>query len=518
MKYVLALSAALLLAVGQPQAAHAQHKELIAQAVAAQGGAGALRALKLVWLKADAAHWDVGQTMVPGGEPRFLGNSTIEMVWDLANGQARSTWDRDKKYPFPRRDRFTEVVLPTLGYEINDRGESRAMSGIRVATALRELERISPILMLQAMEAKSGVRPLANELLNKRAMLAIGYQRGGTNFIILLDPATKLPAAIRTREDDNIDGDSNFDVLFGDWRTIGGAKVAHALSYQWNGVEIGKVTYKEFIANPAIGSGLFAVPDGVKAAAKPPATNGVPYSWVVKRLLLGTFLDSDAIIHPAGGGLKLVELAPNVQHVQGGTANNLIVAMKDHLVIVDAPYGDLQSRWVIDAAKARYPGKPVRYLVMTHHHMDHAGGARAFIAEGAAVIVPAPGKAYFEMLARRPHTIVPDELQMKPRPAKVEDVADERILKDESGEIRLYNVDNPHVKGMLMVHLPQPNIVYVTDILSIRPPFDRTPGTVAVGAALRKYGINDAMIAAGHGTNRKQSELGAQIGQEVGSR
>jgi glyoxylase-like metal-dependent hydrolase (beta-lactamase superfamily II) len=150
--------------------------------------------------------------------------------------------------------------------------------------------------------------------------------------------------------------------------------------------------------------------------------------------------------------------------------------------------------------------------------MDHAGGARAFIAEGATVIVPAPGKAYFEMLARRPHTIVPDELQMKPRPAKVEDVADERILKDESGEIRLYNVDNPHVKGMLMVHLPQPNIVYVTDILSIRPPFDRTPGTVAVGAALRKYGINDAMIAAGHGTNRKQSELGAQIGQEVGSR
>jgi hypothetical protein len=93
------------------------------------------------------------------------------------------------------------------------------------------------------------------------------------------------------------------------------------------------------------------------------------------------FNDSDGIIVPPGGSLKLVELAPNVQHVQGGTANNLIVAMKDGLVILDAPYGDLQSRWVIEAAKAKYPGKPIKYLAMTHLHMDHSGGARAFVAE-----------------------------------------------------------------------------------------------------------------------------------------
>jgi hypothetical protein len=33
---------------------------------------------------------------------------------------------------------------------------------------------------------------------------------------------------------------------------------------------------------------------------------------------------------------------------------HLIVAMKDSLVIFDAPYGELQSRWTIDAAKAKY--------------------------------------------------------------------------------------------------------------------------------------------------------------------
>src|SRR4051812_8714115 len=99
MKYSLALSAAMLLAFSQAQPAQAQHKQLIAQAVAAQGGTQALRALKGVWIKADASHWDGGQTLVPGGEPRFLGSSTIETAWDLANGQARTTWERDKKYP-----------------------------------------------------------------------------------------------------------------------------------------------------------------------------------------------------------------------------------------------------------------------------------------------------------------------------------------------------------------------------------------------------------------------------------
>jgi glyoxylase-like metal-dependent hydrolase (beta-lactamase superfamily II) len=30
---------------------------------------------------------------------------------------------------------------------------------------------------------------------------------------------------------------------------------------------------------------------------------------------------------------------------------------------------------VIDAAKAKYPGKPIKQLILTHHHMDHAAPA-----------------------------------------------------------------------------------------------------------------------------------------------
>ncbi len=299
--------------------------------------------------------------------------------------------------------------------------------------------------------------------------------------------------------------------MLADWKPVGRAQIAQSLSYRVNDVEVAKLTYKEVSANPSIPADTFAVPDAVKSAAKPAATGNVPYQWVLRRLFLTRFTDSDSILFPAGGALKLVELTPNVQHVEGGTANNLIVAMKDHLVIFDAPYGELQSRWVIDAAKMKYPGKPIRYLVLTHHHMDHTGGMRTYVAEGAKVIVPTPDKAYFEKDIKMPHTVVPDDLQKKPRSTEIIEVKDQMTLKDDTGEIRIYNIANPHVQGFLLAHVVKGNILYVTDLISPRGPIDRSEGTVAVGEVLRKQGITGATIAGGHGTLAKQADIGPAL-------
>jgi hypothetical protein len=273
-KYSIAFSAALLLATIAPPPAHAQSsaREIVNQAVAAQGGADALRGLQALAIKADAMHWEPGQSKEAGGEPRFLGNTTLAITWDLAKGSARTEWDRDLKYPAVEKLKFTEVVTPALGYVIDDKGASRSMSGIRVAAALRELERAAPTLLLKMMDEPKNVRPQANDKLGKQTLLALGFASGGTNFTVLIDPQSKLPAAIRTRDDDNIAGDSNYDLVLTDWKPVGGARIAHGLSYQVNGVEVAKLTYKEVAANPTIAADAFAVPDAVKTAAKPPAT------------------------------------------------------------------------------------------------------------------------------------------------------------------------------------------------------------------------------------------------------
>ena len=88
----------------------------------------ALRALKTITIKSEAKHWEPEQSLVADGEPRFLGDSTVTVTWDLANGTARSEWTRAMKYPAIRTLKYTEVVTPKLGSVADEKGAT-AMSG-----------------------------------------------------------------------------------------------------------------------------------------------------------------------------------------------------------------------------------------------------------------------------------------------------------------------------------------------------------------------------------------------------
>ena len=254
----------------------------------------------------------------------------------------------------------------------------------------------------------------------------------------------------------------------------------------------------------------FAVSEEVKAKAKTAASEA-PHQWVLRRIFLGRFLDSDKIYYPENGGFKLVELSPNVQHVVGGSANNLIVATKDGIVIVDAPVDNGQSRWVIDAAKAKYPGKPIKQLVLTHHHMDHTGGTRAYVAEGAEIVIPGQARPFVEKMIQAEYKLAPDALAQQPKPAKIVDVKDAMSLKDDTVEINLINIPNPHADGMIIAHVVGPNLVWVTDLISPRGPIARSPATAAVREALRKANITNATIVGGHGTTAKQADIGPAL-------
>jgi glyoxylase-like metal-dependent hydrolase (beta-lactamase superfamily II) len=511
MKYTLMISAALLMALGQGQPASAQSPtDLVKQAVDALGGADALRGMKTLVTKADAKHWEPGQSNSVNGESRFLGDSTVATSVDYANKDGvsvRYDWDRNMQYPAVEKQKYSEIRYPTYGAVIDEKGDAKPMSGIRLTANLREGGHQSPLLLLAALNAPERVSAIEDQKLGNQTLPAVAYTIGPIKYIIMFDRVTKLPAAVRTRDEDNIWGDSNYDMIPSDWRVVGGIKFPFTRSYKLNDMEVQRLTFKEVTPNAPIAPGTFAIPDAVKAAAKPPATGNVPYQWVIRRLFLGRFTDSDAIYFPPDASFKLVELSPNVQMVQGGGANNLIINMKDGLAVFDAPTDEGQSKWVIDAAKAKYPAKPIKYLVLTHHHMDHTGGMRAFAAEGATVIVPAPDKAYFEQVIKAPHTLEPDAQQKAMKPATVQEVKDSFTIKDDAAEINLYNIPNPHVDGFLLIHVVKDNILWVTDLISPRGPITRNPQTLAVGEALRKHNITGALIAGGHGTTAKQADI-----------
>src|SRR3977135_2189033 len=117
MKYALSISAALLLTAGQLGPAQAQSpRELVNQAITADAALDAWRVWKALAIKADAMHGEPGQSKAAGGEPRMLGNTTLTITWDLANGMARTEWDRDMKYPAVDKIKYADTMTPSFGY------------------------------------------------------------------------------------------------------------------------------------------------------------------------------------------------------------------------------------------------------------------------------------------------------------------------------------------------------------------------------------------------------------------
>ena len=171
----------------------------------------------------------------------------------------------------------------------------------------------------------------------------------------------------------------------------------------------------------------------------------MPYQWVIRRQFIGIYLDSDEPSYDTQGspGLRLQELAPGIQHVVGGSHNSLIVEMKDHVIVFDAPVSDWQSTWTISAARGKYLRKPVKYLVLTHHHMDHAGGIRAYADAGATIVAGQGTAAHFRRVLAAPFTRNPILRQRDLSRTPIVEVMDKHVLSDGQRQVELYVLDQP---------------------------------------------------------------------------
>src|SRR5262245_38732526 len=108
--------------------------------------------------------------------------------------------------------------------------------------------------------------------------------------------------------------------------------------------------------------------------------------------------------------VDFVEVAKGVYQIKGSTHHSLAVEMKDHIVVVEAPLFEERSVAVMKAIEAKIPGKPIKYLVMTHFHIDHSGGIRAYAAKGATLLAQEENVEFLKTVMSRPQTIRPDTL------------------------------------------------------------------------------------------------------------
>jgi glyoxylase-like metal-dependent hydrolase (beta-lactamase superfamily II) len=124
------------------------------------------------------------------------------------------------------------------------------------------------------------------------------------------------------------------------------------------------------------------------------------------------------------------KLGDGVWFLSGGTHHSLVVEFKDYIAVIEGPLNEERSMAVLAEAKKLVPNKPVKYVISTHHHFDHSGGLRTYVAEGATVVTHESNKPFFEKTFQAPATLEPDAQSKVQKPATFQTVSDKWVLTD----------------------------------------------------------------------------------------
>jgi glyoxylase-like metal-dependent hydrolase (beta-lactamase superfamily II) len=120
-------------------------------------------------------------------------------------------------------------------------------------------------------------------------------------------------------------------------------------------------------------------------------------------------------------------------------------------------------------------------VINTHAHFDHAGGLRAYAAEGATILTYQLNKPYYEKVFALPRALNPDKLLQSKKRAAIEAVGEKKVLTDGAHTIELYHIPSGHSDGMLIAYLPQDKVLVEADLYT--PPAAAAPAGASTSAS-----------------------------------
>ena len=161
-----------------------------------------------------------------------------------------------------------------------------------------------------------------------------------------------------------------------------------------------------------------------------------------------------------------------------GHCNNVIIEMKDYLIVVDANFPSGARAAMMDAQKVSK--KPVKYVFDTHHHGDHAYGNAVWTKQGAITLAHVgvanemkrvePGRWREGAKGRKD---VADLGQDGPEPPKETFSGDLKVIDDGSRKVEFHFFGWAHTRGDGFVFLPKEKVLATGDAV-VNGPFNYT--------------------------------------------
>jgi glyoxylase-like metal-dependent hydrolase (beta-lactamase superfamily II) len=430
--------------IGASQRSYQQARRVLDDGVEAMGGLEALRGIKDFTLKEKGKIYARYQSPSPE-QPFSVGTSEETLIVDNDRG---FLFDELKGANGGFNNWVTTIIKGTEGHTLDNWSRTDTPIANPSLNNFRgQIRRMPAFVLLEALDRASTLRWVGEDQLGGKKQRVVSVLRPDNQQLSLyFDAQTNLLSRYEYLYADPMAGDSVIAQSYPAYRAIGKVKVPTGRILYNSGGMIQETEYTDVQINTRPAETVFVLPQGFEKLEAAPATP------------------------PPPAVNKIAEDVYVLNGLNGGTHNIMFMAFNDYVLVIEAPeqiiYGNT-SKQAIAKIKETVPGKPIKYLVLTHHHLDHAGGFREYVAEGATLVMTPGNKNFFEQVAKIDSSLLGSATLSK-RSLVIETVENKkRVFEDDKHRLELYDIGpNPHANEILVAYLPKEKILFQADMLN----------------------------------------------------
>lgn len=440
----------------------------------------------IVRIEARVQRFEPIQSVVAGAYPIHTSNYDVVAVWDPPGRRAHESWDMELIYPLPGEMQISFTSNETVGI----RGQSGGLAGqsdgpmesSRIGANFKDLWLSNPILLLAHAEQ----RAVGNGDRNDQPLELHQLVLEDTEWLVEIDGASALPASASTTENDPHRGRIENRIDFSDWRGVDGIPFPFRLE-QFTG---DRLVRREIRAGVDVNSEEAEFLLAFDASELPPGDPAMRrWGWDMSHIILKRAGGGNIGNYPQIDNVTIEEIAPGIFLVPS-THNNLIIEGPEGLALVDASWYPERSHTLLARMGERWPEKPIRYLVLTHHHIDHTGGMRPVIEAGASVVTSEKNAGYFREVFE----------STMAQSVNLIEVGQFLSLDGIGREIHAYDVYTEHADGMIAAYVPDEKLLFNADLFSPNRPLQFSLWFDDLMHAIEWHGIDVEKHVGGHGS------------------